>query len=238
MTETTPIPLGGDAGARARELARLILGACERSGLTPGARLPTERQLAAQLGVGRTAVRHALGLLEAQGRLSREVGRGTFLCAVADGLPQEAATGSHPIDTGPADVMTARQALEPQVVPLVVARATALDFEEFDRCLGGGAGAGNYEEFEAWDFALHHAIFEAGHNPLLVRMYAEIEAARGGQLWGNLKRRNDSRERRAAYQRDHETIVAALRARELEHALEATRAHLDRVRANLLGRTE
>jgi DNA-binding FadR family transcriptional regulator len=52
----------------------------------PSGRLPNERTLAAELGVTRTLVRHALTVLEAEGRVCREVGRGTFLKAVqADG---------------------------------------------------------------------------------------------------------------------------------------------------------
>ncbi|HWG65356.1 MAG TPA: FCD domain-containing protein [Streptosporangiaceae bacterium] len=60
-------------------LAELILAESARTGLGPGSRLPTERQLAADLGASRTSVRQALAVLEAQGRISREVGRGTFL---------------------------------------------------------------------------------------------------------------------------------------------------------------
>ncbi len=224
--------------ARGRELAQLILEECERSGLTVGARLPTEREFAAQLGVGRSAVRLALGLLEADGRVSREIGRGTFLCEIADDASPAPPADSTPVDAGPTDVMVARQALEPQIVPLVVAHATGRDFDEFERCLDGGAAAETPEEFEAWDVALHHAIVAASRNPLLVRLYAEIEAVRGGQVWGTLKRRNDTHERRAAYQREHEAIVEALRAREPDRALEAMRTHLEHVRANLLRAAE
>lgn len=226
--------------ARGRELAELILAECAGSGLAAGARLPNERQLAVQLGVTRTAVRRALGLLEAQDRVSREVGRGTFLldASAPRGTVRRAGDDAQPTDVGPGDVMTARQSIEPQVVPLVVAWATARDFEELNRCLVGGEGADSAEEFEAWDFALHHAIVAASHNALLVRMYAEIEAVRHGRLWGNLKLRNDSPERRATYQRDHVEIVDALRAREVEQAVAATTAHLERVRNNLLGSTD
>src|ERR1700757_4009675 len=66
---------------RGRELAELILAESGRAGLGPGSRLPTERQLAADLGVTRSGIRHALAALEADGVISREVGRGTFLSA-------------------------------------------------------------------------------------------------------------------------------------------------------------
>ena len=221
-------------------LAQLILERCGRSALAHGGRLPTERMLAAELGVSRSSVRSALGLLEADGHVSREVGRGTFLRAPADHAPRDGARAARepePDDVGPADVMAARQLIEPRVLPLVVACATARDFDEMDRCLAGGEGAERADEFEAWDFALHHAIVVASHNPLLVRMYAQIEEARKGSLWGNMKRRNDTRERRLAYQGDHREIVDALRARELDHALDATTRHLERVRLNLLQAT-
>jgi DNA-binding FadR family transcriptional regulator len=62
-----------------RQLAELILASSAQAGLGPGSRLPTERQLAADLGTTRASVRHALAVLEAGGHISREVGRGTFL---------------------------------------------------------------------------------------------------------------------------------------------------------------
>ncbi|MDX6337793.1 MAG: GntR family transcriptional regulator, uxu operon transcriptional repressor [Streptosporangiaceae bacterium] len=60
-------------------LAELILAESARAGLGQGSRLPTERKLAADMGATRTSIRHALAVLQAQGHISREVGRGTFL---------------------------------------------------------------------------------------------------------------------------------------------------------------
>ena len=209
---------------RGRALADVILAECAGTGAAAGARLPTERELAETLGVTRAAVRHAFSYLEADGRISREVGRGTFwrVEELAD-------------DIGPADVMRARELFEPQVLPLVVTHATARDFAELERCLRGGEAAQSAAEFEQWDDAFHRAIIVAAHNRLLLRMYSSIEAARHGPLWGNLKRSHDSPQRRALYIADHQRIVETLQARELNSALEATRAHLERVRANLLG---
>ena len=74
-------PDGTTHAERGLRLAELILSESHRAGQGPGSRLPTERQLAIDLGVTRSSVRHALAMLEAQGRISREVGRGTFLRA-------------------------------------------------------------------------------------------------------------------------------------------------------------
>ncbi|HEV2242376.1 MAG TPA: GntR family transcriptional regulator, partial [Streptosporangiaceae bacterium] len=68
-------PAGTTHTERGLRLAELILSESHRAGKGPGSRLPTERQLATDLGVTRSSVRHALAMLEAQGRISREVGR-------------------------------------------------------------------------------------------------------------------------------------------------------------------
>jgi DNA-binding FadR family transcriptional regulator len=236
MTDAVAIsPPASPARAYGAELADLILAACEPT--LPGRRLPTERQLAADLGVTRTMVRNGLAVLEAEGRISREVGRGTFLLTAG---PRRSSTRgdrdtTRSDDVGPADVMAARRLIEPQVLPLVVAWATTRDFDEMRRCLEGGAAAASAEEFEIWDYALHHAIVAAGRNQLVLQMYRAVERARKGEIWGSLKRRNDSRERRAVYQLDHLELVEALSAREVARAVEVMDAHLARVEANLLG---
>jgi GntR family transcriptional regulator, uxu operon transcriptional repressor len=235
---------------RGRQLAELIMAESERAGLGPGSRLPTERQLAVDLGVTRSGVRLALAALEADGMISREVGRGTFFSDAAgqafDALratPGEVA-GKVAVyavpavtDFAPADVMTIRRLLEPQAMPLVVVWATARDFAEMERCVAGGDQAVNYEEFETWDLALHRAIMAAAHSPLLAALYSLVEAARHGQVWGDLKRRSASSQRRAIYQEDHRAIVTALRARDADVAVEAMRIHLTRVAGHLLGET-
>jgi len=238
----------GPADHRYR-LAENILAESRRAGLRRGSRLPTERQLAVNLGASRTSVRRALTVLEAEGRISREVGRGTFLreepWPAGDGAPTgrgggaEARDGAHPDQAGfaPADVMTIRRLLEPPAMKLVVAWATTADFEEITRCLAGGERATSYDEFESWDLALHRSIVAASHSPLLTRLYAVIEEARHSRFWGDLKRRSASRERQRAYQADHAELVAALRARDAERAVEAMRAHLARVAGHLFDET-
>jgi DNA-binding FadR family transcriptional regulator len=221
-----------------RRLADLILAGAQRAGLGPGARLPTERQLAMDLGVTRTAVRHALATIEAAGHITREVGRGTFLRHAGQPGERALATGTGQLgDVAPADVMAVRRLLEPPAMALVVAWATARDLAEVQHCLVGGDGAETYEEFEHWDLALHRRIIAASHSPLLMQIYAVIESSRQGQTWGDLKRRSDSRQRRRRYQSDHRTLVEALRARDADAAVTTMRAHLDHVAENLLGPT-
>jgi DNA-binding FadR family transcriptional regulator len=251
---------GDSSATRRRNLAALILAESERSGAGDGNRLPTERQLALDLGVSRSAIRHAMTVLQAEGRVSREVGRGTFLRGPemtgpgSDGTPDPVApdvgadaltraagwpggaaglAGSE--DYAPADVMAVRRLFEPTAMSLVVAWATARDFAEMDRCLRGGERAADHDEFEVWDAALHRAIIAATRSPLLIRLYAEVERARHGRMWGDLKRRNASAARRDEYRRDHEEIVTGLGLRDADRATAAMRTHLTRVSRHLLG---
>jgi GntR family transcriptional regulator, uxu operon transcriptional repressor len=231
------------------------------AGLGPGGRLPTERQLAQDLGVTRSSIRYALSIMEAAGHISREVGRGTYLRSPEAGRPpapgagSAAAFGAGRAGAGqagagqavggaagrgdpqaafaPADVMMVRRLLEPQAMPLAVAWATAADFDEMDRCLSGGDHADAYDEFELWDLALHRSIMAATHSPLLRTLYSSIEVARHGHMWGDLKRRSASRERMQMYQDDHHQIVAAIKARDAGAAVDAMRGHLARVSDHL-----
>lgn len=233
----------GRPAERGVDLAQLIVAHALRVGLGPDGRLPTERQLAKDLGVTRSSIRYALGIMEAQGRLSREVGRGTYLRpplspdghhgAGADRAAAAGLRGDAQSAFAPADVMMVRRLLEPPAMPLAVAWATAADFAEMDRCLAGGDRAASYEEFETWDLALHKSIIAATHSPLLGTLYSSIESARHGHIWGDLKRRSASAERRNLYQADHHEIVAALKARDSAAAVKAMRAHLARVSDHL-----
>lgn len=56
----------------------------ETGGLKDGERLPSERDLAEQLGLSRTTVVNAYRELESRGLVRSHVGRGTFVCASAE----------------------------------------------------------------------------------------------------------------------------------------------------------
>ena len=141
-------------------------------------------------------------------------------------------------DFAPADVMTIRRLLEPQ------AHAAGGD-------VGDGPGL-RARWSAAWPAATRPpatrssrpgtwpctgASSAAAHSPLLAALYGVVESARHGQVWGDLKRRSASSQRRDLYQEDHRAIVTALRARDADAAVEAMRTHLARVAGHLLGET-
>jgi GntR family uxuAB operon transcriptional repressor len=213
-------------------LRGLLEEAVANGRLGTGSKIPTERALSETLRASRTAVRAALAELEREGRITRHVGRGTFL-AELEGDPS--LPSGTPLQTSPAEIMATRLVLEPEVAALAARHATQADIEHVGHCLRRGDASATYEEFEAWDSALHRAIAAAAHNGLLLRLFDTMNAARDLPVWGSIKRRSASPERRRGYERCHGEIVAALTERDPEAARERMRAHLVDVRTNLLG---
>ena len=76
-------------GTPVSEVARRMLDLFTGGSIAAGTRLPPERQLAATLGVGRSAVREALAALEILGIVDVRPGSGTYLRgAASELLPQ------------------------------------------------------------------------------------------------------------------------------------------------------
>jgi DNA-binding FadR family transcriptional regulator len=198
----------------------------------PGAKLPTERDLSERLGVPRSAVRDALSVFEAQHKVVRIIGSGTYVAQQDESVALGAVRRSS--DASPTEIMAVRLAVEPRMALLVVANATSRDFDRLADCNARGEAADGFEEFEHWDAALHQAIAEATHNRLMVSIYETITQARDQAEWGDLKRRSITAERRDQYRADHREIVAALRARDAKAGEAAMMRHLVRVRDNLL----
>lgn len=199
--------------------------------LGPGSKLPTERALVDRFEAPRSAVRRALDVLEDEGLVVRHVGRGTFLSEVAHG-PSDGA----PPDTSPAEIMQVRLVLEPPVAALAARVATQADIDRITACLRSGAVSHDFEAFESWDAKLHRAIAEAAHNGLLMNMFDVMNTARALPVWGSLKRRTSTPERRRCYHAEHTAVVDALCDRDPQGAQDAMRAHLENVADNLLGR--
>lgn len=223
---------------RIRDVAENVLREAVRQNLGAGSRLPTERALADELHITRATVRNAMSLLETDGVISREVGRGTYLkcdplSALVDLDSDEFTAHTMLNDIGPADVMAARQAFEPMAMYVAVVEATEADLEVIQIHVEECARAKDYDAFEACDLDFHRSLMEATHNPLLLRMYSLIEAARLGDLWGSMKRRGDTPERRHRSYIQHAEIADALRNRDGRAAQEAMSTHLESVSAYL-----
>ncbi len=208
-----------------RDARRRIEALLADIGTQPGEQLPTERDLANRLELSRACVRRTLAEFEAEGRVIRHVGRGTFLVgSSAADMPQ----------TSPADVMAVRRLIEPPVARLIVNAASQEDIAEIERCVERSESATSFIEFERWDGALHRAMVQATHSPLLLKIYAVIDEARTDPLWGVLKKRSYSADSRVSYEKDHREIMNAISCRDADAIEAVVLRHLDNVTARLL----
>ena len=181
-----------------------------------GGQAADRARLVHQLAAPRSAVRRALESLERDGLIIRHVGRGTFL---VDPAPPGA--DSAPPDTSPSEIMQARLAIEPPVAALAARVATQADIDRIGECLRRGGASDDFEGFEGWDARLHRAIAVAAHNGLLLGMFDVMNTGRSLPVWGSLKRRTSSPERRACYHEEHTHIVSALADRDPAEARES-----------------
>jgi DNA-binding FadR family transcriptional regulator len=203
------------------------------SDISANGRLPPERDLAEMLGVTRTELRKGLAVLESEGALWRHVGKGTFigtrpLAAAADvtALARK---------TRPQEVMRARIALEPEITRLAALNATEEELSRLRNTNARCRAAETWRQYEAWDALLHHQLANASHNVLLIGLLDILNAVRRTVTWGRLRK---SPERPPADHHsfaEHDRIIAAIAARDLDEAEEAMRAHLETVARNLVG---
>ncbi|MFB8120048.1 FadR/GntR family transcriptional regulator [Streptomyces sp. NPDC055962] len=146
-----------------------------------GTKLPGETTLAASLGVGRSTVREALRALAGAGLVQARQGAGVFVVAAE---PQEdwAAKLRRAAVT---DVYEVRIGIEVEAARLAARRRTDGDVTSLTAALAGRRAAASADDaaFVDADIALHAAVVEAAHNPVLSALFTEfVPALRQGLI--------------------------------------------------------
>jgi DNA-binding FadR family transcriptional regulator len=197
-------------------------------------RLPPERDLAAALGVTRTELRKALGVLEADGQIWRQVGKGTFLGnRPTDTLSDITALAKR---TNPAELMRARLIIEPEIARVAALTATPMHLAELRMCQSRTREAATWRQYENWDTRLHRTIAEATQNTPLLGMFDMLNALRRAVTWGRLRSNPVKPEPDHHSFIEHEVIITAIENRDMNGAAAAMRTHLESVERNLLAR--
>lgn len=206
--------------------------------LRNGERLPPERALAERLGLSRASLRKGLALLEAEGLLVRQVGRGTFVQGQPAGEERENhedAGGFHELpECSPRHLLSARLAFEPSLARLAAREATAGDFERMRRAGAALEGVEDGPTFDDADDAFHRAVALASGNPVLVDLFDRAALVRRRLDWGRLRDKAGLAQAQAV-RGDHARIADAVLARDAEAAEAAMAHHLMVEAATILG---
>lgn len=193
-------------------------------------RLPAERDLAIRFGVSRGEVRKALAILEAEGRIWRHVGKGTFVTrgdAAAAGMERRPETAEIADATSPPEAMEARLIVEPEIARRAALRATAAQVAEMRRLATAMRAVSSWAEYEELDFRFHELIAEAAGNRLLTEVERLINGVRRFVVWGHLARRPVGPSPDYHSFDEHDAIVEAIATRDRRGAADAMRRHLE-----------
>ena len=226
--------LGGSvpANSAVSEVAKRLLEFFTSGDVQPGTRLPPERQLAASLGVGRSAVREALAALDLLGVVHIRPGSGTYLRGSASELlPQTLSWGLMLGEQRTRELIELRHGLEVEAARLAATRAAAEHLERLGTYLGGMRdNMGDLVAFVEADRRFHLEVGEAAGNLVLRDLLQNVRSLL--RVWAERVLR-DAALVRLTYD-EHAAIFRAIEARDPAAAGAAMAAHMDSAGARLL----
>lgn len=204
--------------------------------LRSGDRLPTERELAEQFQVSRTAVREALKTLAQKGLVDMRPGRGTIVIDGASSALQNSIGLAMRLKLGEVggsnNLVEVREILEVEIAGLAAARATEKEIAAMrDAVQTMDLSLQNADAFIAADNRFHEALAEATQNPLiliLVKSIVNLLSEQRKQIFDH-----DGGPQRG--QIHHKSILGSVIAHDPETARAAMRAHLRQVREDAGG---
>ncbi|WP_460274099.1 FadR/GntR family transcriptional regulator [Celeribacter sp. ULVN23_4] len=182
-------------------------------------RLPSERQLAQELGVARNTVREALDQLEARGMIRRRAGSGSFVTYDPDGQGEALSPVSS--ETGPLQLQVMRGILEPEMVRLAIVNMSPKQIEALSVVLSKmEAVQTDATAFVRLEEEFHRLLAEGTGNPLLIACYNLVLDARRQSFRTAMYRRHLTPGRIAIYQQGYNGLFNAIAARDIEEASE------------------
>ena len=138
--------------------------------LRPGSKLPSDRELSARFGVGRTTLREALRVLGCLGIVSIQPGHGTFLSSKYTGfhvsLSWTVLLGQHSID----NLINMRSELEVVSSKLAAQNADTVSMTELDKIFKNMKTAfekADFKDFLDLDLDFHLAIAACSRNTII-----------------------------------------------------------------------
>jgi DNA-binding FadR family transcriptional regulator len=180
LMELTPI--------RSRKIVDVVVERLEdqilEGSLNDGDKLPSEEQLAAQLGVGRRSVREALKVLETKGLVEVQKGVGTLVKRIDldDFLDVLTRNMGLYLRINKADfehVTQLRWLLEGAALDRCAALRNPEHLGALDEAVAQQQLAcklGNYQDYQEWHFHFHQKIVETLENPVITMIYAQVLA--------------------------------------------------------------
>ncbi|MER5428363.1 FadR/GntR family transcriptional regulator [Streptomyces sp. NPDC002588] len=215
----------GTVTQRAIERIKAMIG---EGLLEPGQRLPTERELAAQLGISRSSMREAIRALTVLGVVEARHGSGIYVTQLQAGDLLETFGVVADLSRGPrlVELLEVRRILESTATALAAARITPGQLAVVEGHLAAMNATDDPDEILAHDLAFHRAIAEAAGNETMAAILEGLSSRTfRARVWRGFREEGAFDRTR----REHAAIHRALAARDPEAARAAAAAHVGEV---------
>jgi len=198
----------------------------------PGDGLPSERELAKQIGVSRPSLREALSELRSRGLIEPARNGGAVVTELTKTTltePLSQMLERHP--SAIRDLIEMRDVLEAHAASLAAVRATPADLAKLEAALGAhiATRSKNLATLAKRDLDFHQSIAQASHNIALLHTthglskVIKVFVQRGYEI---ILSSDNAREEKTAIEQQHTAIFKAIRERNPEAARLAVHAHL------------
>lgn len=198
------------------------------SDFPPGARLPSEKDMASRFGVSRTVMREAISRLKSEGLVESRQGVGIF---VRDSRFEGAFRINRDVVGSLRSVLQVvelRKALEAEIAALAAERCTETQMVAIQRALkqiekSVGVGSDGVDA----DMAFHRSIAQATGNPHFVALVEFIGPFLRSAMQVTRAYEAGSEELLRQVRKEHQAIVDAIAAHDTVAAHAAARGHLE-----------
>lgn len=193
--------------------------------LEPGARLPPEADLAAQLGASRNTLREAVRALVTARVLDVRRGDGTYVTSLRPEILLEGIGAAIELvqDGFSLELIGVRRILEPAATALAAGRMDDSTLAALDGCLERMRQAGSESERIEHDAAFHRLVATASANETLASMLSAVSSRTiRGRVWRGVT--EEGAGPRSVTQ--HQDILDALRSRDPDRAAAAALVHV------------
>lgn len=212
-----------------QKLAESLRARIESGEYVEGDKLPTEQQLSQEHGVSRTVVREAIATLRADRLIEAKQGSGAFVLGYKPPTAQQIWAGQAQTISSVIETLELRAAVEIESAGLAAARCSpAQEARILERFRDLGASLEDHQAAQDADYQFHMAIAEATNN----RQFVDFLQYLGRRTIprAQLHLLNPNPEAALSMERnllaEHEAILRAISAHNVEEAREAMRVHL------------
>lgn len=209
-----------------RRLYRKIaeqLRALIQSGEYPvGAKLPTERVLAASMGVSRPSVREALIALEVEGLVEVRISNGIFVTASE---PVRRVEATH----GPLEIIRARKLIEGELAAAAAQRSSPKLLADIESALQAMVADIERKRMPiAGDRQFHLCIAQASDNGALLDVVTQLFDERNGPLFTQFGTNFEQEPSWRTALDEHRAVLSAISVGDPQAARQAMSTHLQR----------